>query len=294
MFNNLNNALLRPRVYYTSANNQKNHEEAEKIMKNTVKKIFALAFLLITTIVVAGQNDALLAFSTKGPDRYADGTPVQVGEAYALVWSRTGSEFAGVDMNGQAVDPVNNAVVVALPLAKAKRNGDVHCPLTMFQIDAAFAASHADGAFALVLLDTRVANANGELVATGKLGQVNGWGFVEKSRVKAMGGSLVAATNAGDANGRTQTTATSAVPAGEDIPQPKITGIQVLDDNVVLTVTGTNPRLLYNIAAGAKPGRFTNRHAAHAAVPGHANRTREITIVVPKVAGQNFFQVVRN
>ena len=65
-------------------------------MKNMVKKIFALAFLLITTIVVAGQNDALLAFSTKGPDRYADGTPVQVGEAYALVWSRTGSEFAGV------------------------------------------------------------------------------------------------------------------------------------------------------------------------------------------------------
>ena len=263
-------------------------------MKNTIKKIFALMLLLVTTVVVAGQNDALLAFSTKGPDRYADGTPVQVGEAYALVWSRTGFEFAGVDMNGQAIDPANNAVVVALPLAKAKRNGDVHCPLTMFQIDEAFAASHADGMFALVLLDTRVANANGELVATGKLGQVNGWGFVEKSRVKAMGGSLVAATNAGDANGRAQTTATSAVPAGEDIPQPKITGIQVRDDYVVLTVTGTSPRLLYNVAAGAKPGHHATRHAAACAVPGHANRGREITIVAPKVAGQNFFQVVRN
>lgn len=259
-----------------------------------IKKIFALMLLLIATAVLAGQNDALLAFSTKGPDRYADGTPVQVGEAYALVWSRSGCEFAGVDMNGQAVDPANNAVVVALPLAKAKRNGDVHCPLTMFQIDEAFAASHADGTFALVLLDTRVANADGELVASGSLRQVNGWGFVEKSRVKAMGGSLVAATNAGDKDGRTQTTATSAVPAGENIPQPKITGIQVLDDYVVLTVKGTSPRLLYNVASGAKPGRHDNRHAAMGAVQGHARPDREIKIVTPVVPGQNFFQIIRN
>ena len=264
------------------------------MLKNIKNMLMAALVILGVAVVGAAQNDALIAFSTKGPDRYADGTPVQVGEAYALVWSRNGFDFAGVDMNGQAVDPANNAVVVALPLAKAKRNGDVHCPLTLFQIDETFAAAHADGTFALILLDTRVVNAKGALVATGKLGQVNGWGFVEKSRVKAMGGSLVAATNAGDAEGRAQTTATSAVPAGEDIPQPKITGIQLQGDYVVLTVTGTSPRLLYNVAAGAKPGHHATRHAAACAVPGHANRGREITIVAPKVAGQNFFQVVRN
>ena len=264
------------------------------MLKNIKNMLMAVLALLGVAVVHAAQNDALIAFSTKGPDRYADGTPVQVGEAYALVWSRNGFEFAGVDMNGQAVDPANNAVVVALPLAKAKRNGDVHCPLTLFQIDEEFAAAHADGTFALVLLDTRVAGANGALVATGKLGQVNGWGFVEKSRVKAMGGSLVAATNAGDAEGRAQTTATSAVPAGEDIPQPKITGIQVRDDYVVLTVKGTSPRLLYNVASGAKPGRHDNRHAATGAVQGHPRADREIQIVTPVVPGQNFFQIIRN
>lgn len=263
-------------------------------MKNTIKKIFALALLLLTTAVVAGQGDALLAFSTRGPDSYADGTPVQVGEVYALVWARNGFEFAGVDMNGRAVDAENNAVVVALPLAKAKRNGAVHCPLTLFQIDEAYAAAHADGTFALVLLDTRAANAKGELVATGNLRQVNGWGFVERSRVKAVSSSLVSATNAGSDDGRAQTTATSAVPADETLPQPKITGIKVQGGYVTLTVTGTSPRLLYNVASGSTPGRHDNRHAAAGAVQGHARADREITIVTPVVEGQSFFQVVRN
>lgn len=263
-------------------------------MTQFIHRICALVAGVLSLAVVAGPNDAVLMFSTKGPDCYADGTPVQEGEAYALVWSRNGFDFAGLDMNGQAVDPVDNAVVVALPLAKTKHNGDVHCPLTMFQIDENFVASHADGTFALILLDTRVPNAKGELVATGRLGQVNGWGVVEKSHVKAVGGTQVSVINAGSANGSTQTKIASSIPADEDIPQPRITGIRLVDDYVVLTVTGTSPRLLYNIAAGPTPGRFKNRHAATGAMPGHAKRNHEISIVAPRVEGQTFFQVVRN
>jgi len=262
-------------------------------MGSTLKKMIAFAMLMVTTIVMAGQSDALLAFSTKGPDKYADGTSVQVGEVYALVWVRNGFEFAGVDMNGEAVDPVNNAVVVALPLAKARRTGAGHCPLTLFQIDQAFVSAHSDGLYSLILLDTRVADGKGGLKASGTLGQVNGWGYVEKSRVKAVGASVVSATNAGDEGGTT-TTETSAVPEGEDVPQPKITGIEVKDGYVTLIVTGTSPRLLYNIAAGSKPGEQTTRHAAVSAKQGHENRSREIRIVAPQVPGQNFFRIIRN
>lgn len=262
-------------------------------MMNTIKKTFACAMLLVAMMVAADDNAALLAFSTKGPDRYADGTPVLVGELYALVWSRTGHEFAGVDLNGKPVDAENNVVVVALPLAKAKRNGDVHCPLTLFQIDAKYIADHQDGTFALALLDTRVSDGKGGLVASGKLGQVNGWGLVEKSRVKAIAGGCTVASGAG-AEGGTTSAATSAVPADLPVPQPRITGIQVRDGYVTLTVKGTSPRLLYNVASGNKPGRHDRRHAATGAVPGHPSADREITIVAPVVDGQNFFQVIRN
>ena len=34
-------------------------------------------------------------FSSTGPDKYADGTPVLDGEVYALVWTKTGTTFAG-------------------------------------------------------------------------------------------------------------------------------------------------------------------------------------------------------
>ncbi len=262
-------------------------------MKTYLKQILAPLFACATINILAGSNDALLTFSTKGPDCYADGTAVQEGEVYALVWTRNGCDFAGVDLNGQVVDATNTALVVALPLAKATGDGTVHCPLTLFQIDADYAQAHADGTFSLILLDTRVGDAAGNLVAAGRLGQVNGWGFAAKSRVKAVASTL-AAVPASAAAPCATTDVPSAIPAGEDIPQPKITGIQIRDGLVTLTVTGTSPRLLYNIAAGATPGRHDNRHAALRAVSGQAPAEREITLATPVTAGQNFFQIVRN
>ncbi len=262
-------------------------------MKTYFRQIILNGFLIAAMNMMAGSSDALLAFSTKGPDYYADGTPVQEGECYALVWTRNGSEFAGVDLNGQVVDTVNNAVVVALPLAKAKSDGTVHCPTTLFQIDEAYAKAHAAGTFALILLDTRVGDNDGNLVTTGALGQVNGWGFAAKSQVKAVAATPAAVPTADDAV-CAKTDRTSAIPAGEDIPQPKITGIEVRDGVVTLTVTGTSPRLIYNIASGGSPGRHDNRHAAVHAVSGHARVEGEITMETPVVAGQNFFRVVRN
>ena len=257
-------------------------------------KIVQMAVLMLATmaslLLHAASDDTLLAFSTKGPDRYADGTPVLEGEVYAVVWTRTGYDFAGVDMNGRVVDAANNAVIVALPRGRySARCGGVRCPKTLFQLGAAVAKNYVGGRYALMLLDTRVSDGKGGLVASGRMDQVKGWGLVEKSRVAPVSGGCASATGLEDV----ATAHTSAVPAGEDIPQPRITGIQVKDGYVYLKVKGTSSRLLYNVAAGDKPGRPVTRHAA-LATPGHARADREIEIVMPQTEGQNFFQVVRN
>lgn len=263
-------------------------------MKENCKKWLVAGLMLIATLVFAGADDVLLAFSTRGPDCYADGSSVLVGECYALVWMREGTEFAGIDLNGNAVDTNNNEVVAALPLAKARRDGAVRCPMTLFQINKTYAQAHTNGSYALVLLDTRKMNADGtKLVATGNSSQVNGWGFATKSRVKAVSGGVIDSTAKEDDVG-VKASDKSVIPADENIPQPRITGIQVKNGYVWLTVKGTSPRLLYNIASGSRPGSIDKRHAATAPVQGHSRADREITVITPVEKGQNFFRVIRN
>lgn len=257
-------------------------------MKKTFKCLLAIAAVVCTTVASATTGDAVLAFSTKGPDAYADGTPVREGEYYALVWTRGGTPFAGVDLEGRAVDAENSAIVTAQPLADARRR----CPLTLFQLDAAFVASHADGAYALVLLDTRVSDGKGGLVPSADLSHVNGWSEVEGSRIYAVSGRTGTAARAGGELG-TRTLQASAIPSGLEIPEPRITGIRVVDGQVELTVKGTSDRLLYNVATGASPERRDRTHAAEA-VQGQADAEAEVRLVAPAVEGQRFFKVIRN
>ena len=250
-----------------------------------------LLAVMMVGLAMASSDDTVLAFSTRGPDRYADGTPVMEGEVYAVVWTKTGASFAGIDMDGRVVDSVNNAVIVALPRGVySARCGGVRCPKTLFQLASGLSAKYAGGTYALVLLDTRVSDGKGGLVPSGRLDQVKGWGLVENSRVKAVSGGCAAATGLEGA----ATTTASAVPAGEQIPQPRITGISVQDGYVTLKVVGTTSRMLYNVAAGDRPGRHHTRHAAPVAAQGHARADREITLVMPVAENQRFFQVVRN
>ncbi len=263
-------------------------------LKRVVYALFIAVFALVGQ---AASDDAMMVFSTHGPDRYADGTPVQEGEMYALVWSRTGSAFVGFDMNGAVIDAANNALVVAMPLAKySERCGGVRCPTTLFQIDATRAKGYADGAYALVLLDTRVSDGKGGLVPSGKLTDLKGWGLIEASRVSEVGTGISGRAmrlGVGGENGSTTTTA-SAVPAGETIPQPRITGIKVEDGFVRLTVAGTSPRLLYNVAAGERPGERGARRVAQAPKQGDARADRTIELIVPVRADQRFFKVTQN
>lgn len=263
--------------------------------KILVRAALQLFVILSSLSVFAASDDVLLVFSTRGPDHYAEGAPVQEGEMYAVVWMAAGSEFAGFDMNGKVLDADNNALIVAMPLAKySERRGGGYCPTTMFRIDAAVAKNYVGGTYALALLDTRVADGDDGLAPSGKIANLKGWSLVEKSRVSAVaGGGIAQAMDVGGANGTTASTA-SEVPAGEEIPQPRITGIKVEDGYVRLTVKGTSPRLLYNVAAGAHPGRRTNRRAALAPIQGHARVDREIELIVPVSDNQRFFTVTQN
>ena len=251
---------------------------------------------LLAFAATAEEEDVLVTFSTRGPDRYADGTSVKAGEVYALVWVRDGHAFAGVDLNGEAVDAANSAVVMAHPLAREKVvRGETrgYCPPTLFQVPADFAATHADGAYALCLLDTRVSSASG-LAPSGDPRRVQGWGLVEGARIRCASGATAAGALAAGAPDGTTAGAASALPAGEDVPQPRITKIEMAEDHVALKVTGTSPRLLYNVATGATPGRRDRAYAAAAPQGGRSHAHEELTLIVPRRAGQNFFRVVRN
>ena len=144
---------------------------------------------LITAFAIAdGADDAVVTFSTRGPDRYADGTTVMDGECYALVWSADGV-FEGLSANGEPVDP-NDTVILVAPYAK-----DGRCPEILFQIPASEAASLAAGAYEVLLLDTRIARAGGATApygtVNGKLKMVNGFGGVADGlSIAKMSGGL--------------------------------------------------------------------------------------------------------
>ena len=262
-------------------------------MVKTVSKILMTALAaLFVRFADAGQGDSLVAFSTMGPDRYADGTSVLEGEVYALVWVRNGFGFKGVDVNGAVLDAENNAIVAALPLARRSlvRRGAVHCPFTLFQISSKFASTHSDGEFAVVLLDTRVSDGKGSLKVAGGTGRVQGWGEVAGSRVKAIPSAASFATNAGGFLG-SKIFAQSALPAGENASKPVVTGIRVEGGVVKLTVKGTDSRFLYNVRSGSRPDFLDKAYAATRAVQGGE---REITLQAPAGEGSAFFQVTRN
>ena len=248
---------------------------------------------LMTMIGVAGLafaataaiNDALLAFSTVGPDKYADGTTVLDGECYALVWTKNGATFGGIAADGTAIAETDEIVLVA-PVAK-----DGHCPNVLFQIDSAKADALADGTYGVYLLDTRVA-ANGTTkpagVKNGKLSLVNGYGLTTKATKvgKATAGGAAKAEEK-DSEGGQVVGAGAAAP--KDLPQPKITSIKIEGDYVKLTVQ--NMPGFMRVSSGTTASADDTQGAAQAT----DGKTDEVILYAPKAAGASgFFKVIRN
>lgn len=229
-------------------------------------------------------DDSLVNFSTHGPDCYADGTVVQDGECYALVWSADGV-FEGLAANGEPVDPADKVVLVAA----VAENG--HCPDILFQIPAAQAAELAGGVYDVLLLDTRVTSADGKTAPRGtldgRLTVLNGYGEVAEGIKVAKGASGALNSEGGEEVAEGKTAGVSAAaPAG--VAQPRIKHIRLEGDNVFLTVE--NMPGFMRVQGGAT---VDSMDAAGGAVETDGG-TNDVILVTPRTGSSGFFRVVRN
>ena len=227
----------------------------------------------------AAVDDTLISFSTPGPDKYADGTDVLAGECYALVWSADG-QFDGIKADGTTVDPADKVVLVA-QVAKQGANG-TYCPPLLYQVDAELAKTLEKGVYAVYLLDTRVAAADGAVAVggvdeNGALKAVNSYGSVSGDTMAAAGaGSIAKAT--------TTAVGGAAVATLVEVEAPVITAIKPNGTKITISTSGLSPVVEYKIVTGAKPGEVATELDAKADADG--NFTFE------KPANGAFFKVI--
>lgn len=240
--------------------------------------------LLAAVTAMAASAFALpsyVMFSSEGPDKYADGTPVMDGEVYALVWAKTGTAFAGFNADGSLIDTTNNKLVSAVPIAK-----DAHCPPVMYMLTGANDGLDAKGDFSVYLLDTRVAAADGTKTVAGvtSAGDLTSINTTTAVAASVKGGSTT--TVEADATTTTAAVATG-VPAGT--PMPTITAMKVVGGKVYVTVANTVPYLQYGISAGKTPSKLDQNDL----VEGVNGTAEDLTLVVENPEDNRFFKVIR-
>ena len=213
-------------------------------MKKLMTMVGAVGMAFAATAAV---DDALLSFSTVGPDKYADGTDVLPGECYALVWSADG-QFDGIKADGTTVDPADKVVLVA-PVAKQGANGTC-CPAILYQVDKAFAESHASGQYAVYILDTRVKAADGT-VSVGGVDE-NGALKVVNSYDAVSAGT--AATSAAESIKTMATTAVggASVATLAEVDAPVITAIKPNGTKITISASGLSPVATYKVVTGTQ------------------------------------------
>lgn len=221
-----------------------------------MKKTIAALFAITSAAVFAGAGDVLVTFSTPGTDTYADGTTVLVGETYGLFHT---------DEQG-----VQNPVPVLT--YKTKEAG--RCTPVMFVIDESKAATYRSGKLEVYLLDTR--GNNGSSMGTEPRGIVDGEPIVKSKTASA---SLTVSTsdsfNSGDS--------TDAV--AFDIPEPVITGIDVGNELVTVTVKNLVPCVGYKLVSGDQATDIKTPAGEDIAYKS------ETPIMVTKQPGGQFFKV---
>ena len=240
-------------------------------------KFFILhASFFMAATLLAAANDTLLTFSTPGPDMYRDGTKVLDNECYALVWTQNGSTFGGLAADCQPLLATDRVVAVA-PVAKNGR-----CPTTIFEIDAAYAKTFANGTFALYLLDTRVTKTSLAKLVNGLPVALNSYGVIAG---KAEGAGTGTTLSSGIDNSMT---AAAAVKLGEvgvytEVGNPVITAIKVEGAKISLEVSGMSPVADYFVVPGATPTDFK---------PAVETKNENGTLVIDDAGDNKFFKVI--
>ena len=178
-----------------------------------MKQTLAMVSGFLLCVSAFGSNPLTFPLSTPGPDVYADGTPVLVGETYLLVYLKPGCEFKGVLMDGALVDSVNNVIA-----AKGYAVQGAKCGYKPIQY--ASELYPASGKWMIVLLDTRDASGTvGGLVAAVGASVTTTAPSANSTSLGSLGASA-----AGDGAAGLTASSFSQAPAGT--PAPVITGVE--------------------------------------------------------------------
>lgn len=256
-----------------------------------MKKILVSAFAAAASAAAfAGINNVVIRFSTPGDpaDTYSDGTTVRDGEKYALVWTPNGSDFAGINSNGEAVPP--SKVVVARSLASGGK-----CPPVQFQVDEAVVTNKYNGGFwSVVLLDTRKFQIDEE---SGKPVVTAGGDRIVESVAKddnpIIGYSVVSTANVAvgvDADVLSGTEAAFGE-AASDTPAPVVESIDVSGDSVIVTVSRTRAPFKYRLISGETPDAVKDVVEGDESSDFGSKTQDIITLKMPKEDGVKFFKV---
>ena len=221
------------------------------------KALLSMVAAMAAVVAFGAQNDLLISFSTKGPDTYADGTPVMDKECYALVWTPKGVEGT-IAADGSASDGAE--IVLVAPIARGGR-----CPKVVYRVDAGRVETEfkeGTGSWRVYLLDTRkyAYDEDGNTVVTlaglkadGQVKLVNACNKVGEATVSAGVGGNTSFPEAA----ATSATTEAALPA--DIPEPKVVGLEIAGGNVFVTVENAAPYLAYDLTTGDTPDQVTEK-----------------------------------
>lgn len=241
-----------------------------RIAKAAVLLVFGFAFAQVS---LADATDRPMGYHSVGIDTYADMTPVIDGECYALVWTRSGNDFAGFRADGSLIDAENNDIVHIRSLAK-----DGKCPPVNFVVSEDYRTKHPGGSYRVVVLDTRGTKSTlAGLDSDGLLVRVNGWGWAKVRRddaastVQLMGVTVPAGA---------VIDAAALMPA--DCRRPRITSFtRDADGNFLLEFTGSERYLTYRAAEGGTIGSVGETKGENL-VEGTGDDKKPVKIVVPE------------
>ena len=118
-----------------------------------MKRLSLIAACAMSVAAFAGKETPIL-FSSTAVDHYADGTVVEDGEIYALVWTAAGKTFT-MDANGN-YNREDSKILGMGSLAKGGKCGSV-----IFVVDSDDVKG--DGELAVYLFDTRVKGEDGKV-----------------------------------------------------------------------------------------------------------------------------------
>lgn len=207
-----------------------------------MKKLVSMVMGLAAAVAFAIQMPQVqvLTFAVTGSETYADGSELQDGECYALVWSSDG-EFEGIAPNGTAKDPDDKVLYIGT-IQKDRQ--------VVFQIGDGVTTA---GRYDIWILDTRIF-VDGKV---DKVGKSAGGKVTITHAAKATTASVAAS-----GSGSLTPTALPTVPGGVvvsgktvapgEVPAFKFTSIRLDGDYVVMEAENTVPGVNYATVADGK------------------------------------------